>query len=310
MRSQTVTVKVPTGQAHAPSSAFVLQTKLAPYVFVAPFYILFGVFFLLPTLAALVVSLTKWNGIGEPTWLGLRNFQRLAEDPVFWQAVGNTVIYMFASLFIVVPLALVLAAALNVRSLRLISVWRSMFFTPVVTSTVAIALVFGMMYSKDYGLINGLLAQSGLPRIPWLNDGDWAKVSVIILLIWRWTGFTMVYFLSGMQSISEELYEAAMIDGADGVRQFTHITVPLLRPIILFVSIMVITGSLQIFEEPFMLTGGGPANATLSVAQYLYVYGISGLKYGVGSAVGLLLFIAIFSLSALQLRAFGVFQED
>jgi ABC-type sugar transport system permease subunit len=289
---------------------YLRQAKLAPYIFIAPFYLLFFVFFLFPSLAALVLSFYKWNGIGDPTWLGLRNFQRLFEDPDFWQAVGNTLIYVGAALFIIVPLALVLATLLNSRELGMRSIWRSAYFTPVVTSSVAIALVFSLLYSRDYGLINAIFLNLGLPAINWLGDGNWAKVSIIILMVWRSTGYLMIYFLAGMQSISQEYYEAAMIDGANDLQQFLRITIPLLRPVILYVSIIVTIGSLQIFEEPFILTSGGPANATLSISQYLYVHGISGLKFGLGSAVGLLMFLAIFAISAVQLRAFGIFKQD
>jgi ABC-type sugar transport system permease subunit len=261
-------------------------------------------------LAALILSFFKWNGISSPDWIGIRNFQRLFEDLNFWMAVRNTVIYMLASLFIVVPMSLVLAALLNSRDLGFRDFWRTAYFSPIVTSSVAIALVFSLLYSRDYGLINAFLVQFGLPKINWLGDVNWAKASIVILLIWRWTGYTAVYFLAGMQTISQELYEAAMIDGANAVQQFLRITLPLLRPVILYVSILVTTGSLQIFEEPYILTSGGPANATVSVAQYLYTYGIANLKFGLGSAVGLLLFVTIFSLSALQLRTFGIFRED
>lgn len=300
----------PAGLKVSRRTGFQRQDKLAPYFFVAPFFILFFTFFLFPSLAALILSFFKWNGVGSPDWIGVRNFQRLFEDINFWMAVRNTVIYMLASLFIVVPMSLVLAALLNSRDLGFRDFWRTAYFSPIVTSSVAIALVFSLLYSKDYGLINAFLVQFGLPKINWLGDGNWAKASIVILMIWRWTGYTAVYFLAGMQTISQDLYEASMIDGANAVQQFFCITLPLLRPVILFVSILVTTGSLQIFEEPYILTSGGPANATLSVAQYLYTYGIANLKFGLGSAVGLLLFVTIFSLSALQLRTFGIFRED
>jgi ABC-type sugar transport system permease subunit len=289
---------------------FKSQAKLAPYFFTAPFYILFFVFFLFPSLIAIVLSLYQWNGIGQPKWIGLRNFQRLFADPYFWQAAGNTMIYMLASLLFIIPLALVLAATLNSSSLKLRGFWRSAFFSPIVTSVVAITLVFTLLYSRDYGLINAVLVKFGLPRIDWLGDGRWAKVSIIILTAWRWTGYHTVYFLAGMQSVSQEYYEAAMIDGANSIQQFFKITLPLLRPIILYIVVVVTAGSLQIFEEPFILTGGGPANATMSITQYLYVQGITNLKYGYGSAVGLVLFATVFSISMIQLRAFGIFRES
>lgn len=300
----------PPGLQVSRRTGFQRRVKLAPYFFVAPFFILFFTFFLFPSLAALILSFFKWNGIGSPDWIAVRNFQRLFEDLNFWMAVRNTVIYMLASLFIVVPMSLVLAALLNSRDLGFRDFWRTAYFSPIVTSSIAIALVFSLLYSTDYGLINAFLVQFGLPKINWLGDGNWAKASIVIMIIWRWTGYTAVYFLAGMQTISEELYEAAMIDGANAVQQFLRITLPLLRPVILFVSILVTTGSLQIFEEPYILTRGGPANATVSVAQYLYTYGITNLNFGLGSAVGLILFVTIFSLSALQLRTFGIFRED
>jgi multiple sugar transport system permease protein len=300
----------PAGEKTARRPWFQTQAKIAPYVFIAPFYILFIVFFLFPSLSALILSFARWNGIGDPEWIGLRNFQRMFEDPNFWLAVRNTVTYMGASLFIVIPLALVLSSALNSRMLKVRGLWRAAFFSPVVTSTVAIALVFTLLYSRDYGLINAVFLNLGLPAINWLGDGSWARVSIIILLVWRWTGYITIYFLAGMQGISPDYYEASMIDGASSTQQFLRITLPLLRPVILYVSIIVTIGSLQIFEEPYILTSGGPAFATISLAQYLYIHGISNLRFGLGSAVGVILFASIFSLSLLQLRTFGIFRED
>jgi ABC-type sugar transport system permease subunit len=289
---------------------FKRQALFAPYLFIAPFYILFFTFFLIPSLTALFISFFKWNGIGTPAWVALRNFDRIFHDPIFWQAAGNTVIYTTASLFLCLPLALVVASILNSPKLGLRGFWRGAFFSPIVTSSVAIALVFKLLYSTDYGLINSFLLNFSLPRINWLGDPSWAKVSIVILILWRWTGYIAIYFLAGLQTISPELYEAAEIDGANTLQKFLRITLPLLRPVILYVSILSTVGSLQIFEEPYILTNGGPANATMSVAQYLYIQGIAQLKFGYGSAVGLLLFVTIFAISALQLRTFGVFRED
>jgi ABC-type sugar transport system permease subunit len=308
--SAETTARPAPGQLTRRKGWFTTQAKLAPYLFTAPFFILFGVFFLFPSLAALVLSVFKWNGISSPEFIGLRNFERMFTDPDFWQAASNTVLYMLASLLIIIPLAMVLAALLNSRVLKLRGFFRSGYFTPVVTSSVAIALVFTLLYSRDYGLINAGLQAVGLPKIDWLGNGAWAKVSVIILLVWRWTGFNMIYFLAGMQAIPLEMYEAAEIDGANERQKFLRITAPLLRPVLLYTIILSIIGSWQIFDEPYILTSGGPANATLSVAQYLYIHGISNLRFGLGSAVGLVLFGVIFSLSAVQMRAMGIFRED
>ena len=167
-----------------------------------------------PSLIALVLSLFRWDGINDPRFVLARNYGRLLTDKVFAQAATNTAVYAVASLLIVIPLALVLAVLLNAKSLRFSNLWRAMYFTPVVTSTVAITLVFQILYNKDSGLLNAPLIYLGLEPINWLGDRSWIKVSIIILIIWRSTGLLTIYFLAGLQSIPEEMYEAASIDGA------------------------------------------------------------------------------------------------
>lgn len=286
------------------------QHKLAPYAFVSPFYVLFGLFFMAPSLIALVLSLFRWDGINDPRFVLGRNYGRLLSDKVFAQVATNTAIYAIASLVIVLPLALVLAVLLNSKSLRFSNVWRAMYFTPVVTSTVAITLVFQILYSRDTGLLNAPLIYFGMEPIYWLGDRAWAKVAIIILIAWRSTGLLTIYFLAGLQSIPEELYEAASIDGASMLQKFFSITIPMLRPIILFVSIIVLLSSIQIFDEPQILTNGGPANATMSVVQYLYERGYTRLRLGFASAVGTVLFATVFILSLLQLQWYGVFRKE
>ena len=286
------------------------QHKLAPYAFISPFYILFGLFFMAPSLIALVLSLFRWDGINDPRFVLARNYGRLLSDKVFAQVATNTAIYAIASLVIVLPLALVLAVLLNSKSLRFSNVWRAMYFTPVVTSTVAITLVFQILYSRDTGLLNAPLIYLGLEPIYWLGDRSWAKVAIIILIAWRSTGLLTIYFLAGLQSIPEELYEAASIDGASMLQKFFRITIPMLRPIILFVSIIVLLSSIQIFDEPQILTQGGPANSTMSVVQYLYERGYTRLRLGFASAVGTALFATVFILSLLQLQWYGVFRKE
>ena len=286
--------------------------KLTPYAFISPFYILFGIFFMAPSVIALVLSLFRWDGINEPKFALARNYSFMLNDKVFAAAVGNTAVYALASIFIVIPLALVLAVLLNSKSLRFPSFWRALYFTPVVTSTVAITLVFQILYNKDTGLLNAPLILLGLEPINWLGDRFWSKVAIIILITWRSTGLLTIYFLAGLQSIPEELYEAAAIDGASVVQRFFRITVPMLRPIILFVSIIVLLGAIQIFDEPQILMrgSGGPGNSTLTLVQYLYQRGFTRLRLGFASAVGTVIFATVFVLSLLQLRWFGVFREE
>lgn len=286
------------------------QDRYAPYFFISPFYILFIIFFLFPTLFALILGFMKWNSLGTPSFFGLKNYEHLFADPVFWHAVSNTVFYASSSLFIIVPLALLEALALNSKQLKFRTLWRVLYFAPIVTSTVAITLVFRMLYNKDFGIINQFLqALGGLP-VNWMGNVDIARFAVLGVVIWRWTGLLAVYFLAGLQSIPQELQEAAAIDGADIIQRFFYVTLPLLRPVLLFVSVIVLIGSMQIFDDPQLLTGGGPANATISIVQYLYTQGISNLLFGFASAVGLFLFVVIFILSLVQFRVFRGFEAE
>jgi ABC-type sugar transport system permease subunit len=290
------------------------QDEYTPYFFISPFYILFTIFFLFPTVFALVLGFLKWNSMGTPEWFALRNYERLFGDEIFWQSVANTIFYCAASLFIVVPLALLEAIALNSKRLRFRTFWRAVYFAPIVTSAVAISLVFRMLYNREYGLLNNFIVALGGMPVDWLGNQSVVKIAVMGVVIWRWTGLLAVYFLAGLQSISEELYEAAAIDGANNVQRFRHVTLPSLRPVILFVSVIVLIGSLQIFDDPQILFGsgtpGGPANAGLSIVQYLYNRGIQQLLYGYASAVGLFLFVIIFVLSLVQFRVFRGFEND
>jgi ABC-type sugar transport system permease subunit len=308
-----MSTQVATGPISLPKTTSRLsrQDKYAPYFFISPFYILFALFFLFPSLFALVLGFLKWNSMGTPEWFALRNYERLFGDEVFWQSVGNTIFYSGVSLFVIVPLALVEAMALNSKQLRFRTFWRAIYFAPIVTSGVAIGIVFRMLYNTEYGLVNNIIAALGGMPVDWLGNQGVVRVSVMGVVVWRWTGLLAVYFLAGLQSIPEELHEAAAIDGANNLQRFRHVTLPALRPVILFVSVIVIIGSLQIFDDPQILFGGGgPANAGLSMVQYLRDRGISQLLYGYASAVGLFLFVIIFILSLLQFRAFRGFERD
>lgn len=290
------------------------QDHYAPYFFISPFYILFAIFFLFPTLFALALGFFKWGALGTPEFFQLRNYERMFRDPLFVKAVGNTIFYAGASLFVVAPLALLEAMALNSKRLRFKYLWRTLYFAPIVTSAVAISLVFRLLYNTDYGFINQLLLLLGGVPIPWMESQALTKTAVMGVVTWRWTGLLAIYFLAGLQSIPEELYEAAAIDGATGFRRFIHITLPLLRPVILFVAIIVLIGSFQIFDDPQILYGGttpgGPGNSAISLVQYLYNQGMGQQLFGYASAVGVFLFAIIFILSLVQLRVFRGFSSD
>ncbi len=281
-----------------------------PYLFISPFYILFVTFFFGPTLFALFLSFQRWNSVGDPEFMGLGNYERLLTDRIFLQALENTLIYSAASLLIVCPLALLLALALNSKLLWFKTFWRSVYFAPVVTSTVAISLTFLTLYNREFGLLNALLAAVGLEPVDWLGNRDTVKIAIIGVIVWRWTGLTSIYFLAGLQTIPQDLYEAASIDGANVWDRFWNVTIPQLRPVMLFVSVIVTIGSLQIFDEPQVLTGGGPANASISIVQYLHSRGIGDLRYGYASAIGTVLFVLIFILSLVQLGIFRSRDEE
>ncbi len=290
------------------------QDKYAPYFFISPFYILFAIFFLFPSVFALVLGFFKWGALGTPEYFALRNYQHMFSDPLFLKAAGNTLFYGAASLFVVAPLALLEAIALNSKRLRFKYLWRTLYFAPIVTSTVAISLVFRLLYNTDYGFINQIILLLGGAPVKWMEAQGLTKVAVMGVVIWRWTGLLAIYFLAGLQSIPEELYEAAAIDGATGFQRFWSVTFPLLRPVTLFVSIIVLIGSLQIFDDPQILFGGttpgGPGNSAISLVQYLYNQGIGQQLFGYASAVGVFLFAIIFVLSLAQLRGFRGFGSD
>src|SRR5690606_13850270 len=179
------------------------QTQLAPYIFISPFFILFAIFFLFPTLFAMVLGFFKWAALGTPEFFGFRNYERLFTDKTFWQAVQNTAFYSGTSLFMIVPLALLQAMALNAKALRFKTLWRILYFAPIVTSTVAVAIVFRIIYNKEVGLLNNILIAVGGTPVDWLGNAavnEWAVMGVVV---WRWTGLLAVYFLAGLQSIPQ-----------------------------------------------------------------------------------------------------------
>lgn len=282
------------------------QRRLAPYLFISPFYILFVVFALGPLIAALYFSMIKWPGTGPMTFLGLANYLELFEDEIFLKSLGNTTYYAIGAVFVILPVALFLALLINAAVVRAKSVFRIAFILPVLTSTVAATIMFLLMFEHQYGLFNVALEAVGLKALKWLDE-ELVKLSVLLVAAWRYTGLTMLYFLAGLQSIPTDVYEAASVDGAGRWTTFWQITLPLLRPVSLFVVVVTIIGSFQFFAEPLLLAGGGPNNASLTIANYLYRVGFSYLRMGYASAVGYILAVIIFILTLLQLKFFGAF---
>jgi len=285
------------------------QQRVAPYIFILPFYILFMTFMIYPIGFGLFLSFHQWSGIGPMEYVGVGQYFRLFTDETFLLSFFNTIWYMIASLVCNLTFSLILAVILNSQLVKFKGGFRAIYFLPIVTSTVAAAIMFTLLYDKDYGLLNVPLIALGKAPIDWLGSTDLSKLAVIGVIIWRWMGFNMVYFLAGLQTIPQELYEVAEIDGANRTKKFFYITVPLLRPIILLVSVLTLIGSSQIFEEPYILTTGGPADSSLSIAQYLYRVGMEYLNLGYAAAIGFFLFGMVFFFSWLQIKAQRSFGE-
>ncbi len=285
--------------------------RWVPYLFVSPFYILYVLFLLGPTVYALWLSLHEWAGIGPSTWVGLGNYTRLFRDSSFHGAVTNTLWYVGASVLIVTPLALVIATALNTRGLRGRDMFRVAYFLPMVLSPVVVSLVFTIIFDQNFGLLNAVLrGLIGIKPVNWLGAPNWAKVAIILVLIWRWTGYLVIYFLAGLQSVPRDLYEAADIDGAGTLKKFRNVTIPMLKPVTAFVAITVFIGAAQIFEEPFILTQGGPGESTMSVAYFIYRAAFEREDFGYAAAAGFLLFIVVFVLTRVLAHFFGIGRED
>jgi multiple sugar transport system permease protein/raffinose/stachyose/melibiose transport system permease protein len=284
-----------------------VRALLTGYAFAAPYLLLFGAFLALPILASLVMSFTDF-GLGDLTaplgapFVGLQNYAKLLGDGTFKQAAFNTAYFTVVGLLATMALGLAAALGLNRALGRLRTVFRVGYYLPVVTSIVAIAVIWRFMLDPDFGLVNGLLKQVGVSGPNWLGSPVLAMPSIIAIGVWRNLGNTMVLFLAGLQGIPEDVYEAARMDGATAWREFWRITLPMLRPTTLFIAVITSIGYLQVFEEPFVMTQGGPLDRTLSVAMYVYREGFNFFHLGYASSIAYVLFVVIAAVTALQFR--------
>ena len=280
---------------------------MAAWWFVAPALLVIGVFFVLPVLAALAISFTDFDlyalaDLANLRFAGVRNYVRLLETPLFWQAVGNTVYFVVVGVPLSIAASLGAALLLSSPLARLQSFFRTALFTPVVTTLVAVAVIWRYLLSTRYGMINFVLGHFGLGPIDWLGDPHWAMPAIILFAVWKSFGYNMVILLAGLQSIPRDLYEAARVDGASALQRFLHVTVPTLAPILAIVSILTVAGYFQLFAEPYVMTQGGPLQSTVSVLYFMYEEGFKWWNLGSASAVAFLLFLFIFAITALQLR--------
>jgi ABC-type sugar transport system permease subunit len=305
--SQLPIVAPPPLAARRPGRGRGARATLTGYSFAAPYLVLFLVFLAVPILASLAMSFTDFS-LGDVTaplgapFIGLANYGHLLSDDKFKQAAFNTAYFTVVGLAATLSLGLVAALGLNRALGRLRSVFRVGYYLPAVTSIVAIAVIWRFLLDPDFGLINGMLKQVGISGPNWLGTPALAMPSIIGIGVWRNLGNAMVLFLAGLQGIPEDVYEAARIDGATAWREFWRITLPLLRPTTLFVAVIMSIGYLQLFEEPFVMTRGGPLNKTLSVSMYMYQQGFSFFHMGYASSIGYVLFVVIAAVTAVQFR--------
>ena len=273
------------------------------YAFVSPFYIVFAIFGLYPMLLSIYLSFTRWQGVGPMEFAGLVNFRLIPQDSLFWKSMANGVIIFFLYVPVMLFLALVLAVILNSPRVKGFRFFRTLIFMPFITNMVAAGFAFRLMLDESNGLFNTLLGFVGLPSAPWLEHVWWARISLSLLIIWAWLGYNMVIMLAGLQTIPNDLVEAAVVDGATPIQAFFRITVPLMRPVILFCTITSTIGSFGLFAEVNTLTRAGPANATLTPLIRIYNTAFRGsFQYGLASAQAYTFFICIFLLTIIQFR--------
>jgi multiple sugar transport system permease protein len=284
-----------------------MQTKLyTPYFFLAPALMTLLIFFFLPIGAALFMSFTDFDiySLGKLSWarfIFFRNYALLLSDPLFWKALGNTSYFVLVGGPLTIFTALTAAILLNSKFLKLRSLFRLAFFMPVATTLVAVAVVWRYLYHPAFGPINYLLSILRMTPIDWLGDPKWAMPALIILAVWKNFGYHMMIFLAGLQAIPDSLYESARLDGANWFQQQIHITLPQLAPTTFFVVIITSIGYFQFFAEPYVMTQGGPINATLSIVLYLYQQGFRWWQMGYAAAIAFVLFVLIFIVAVLQM---------
>jgi multiple sugar transport system permease protein len=266
------------------------------WTFALPALLLIGIFFAIPVLGAFALSFTDFDiySIGEPgstRFVGLRNYIDLFQAPLFLTALKNTFYFVIVGGPLNAAVSLAAALLVNAKAVRFKPFFRSALFAPWVTTLVAVALVWRYIYHPQYGILNALLGALGVAPIDWLGSTTWSMPSIILLSVWKNFGYNMLIFLAGLQSIPEELYEAARLDGANSWQQFRHVTLPMLGPTFVFVGIVTMIASFQIFSEPYVMTQGGPLKSTLTLVLYMYEEGFRWWRLGLAAAIAVILFL-------------------
>lgn len=281
-----------------PTSLYAWYT---PYLFVLPYLILFLLFRLGPSVFGLGMSFTKWSIVGDPDWVGTRNFDRMLIDPRLEAALYNTVQFVIGTVPILIVLGLSIAILLN-QPHRGKAIGRVAVFTPYVLMSTVVGVIWTWLLEKDFGLLNVYLGEIGISKTPWLVSTDYAMLGIIMTTVWWTVGYNTVLFLAGLQDIPEELYEAARIDGANPWAMFRRITLPLLAPTMFVVIMLTIINSFQVFDQVFVMTSGGPGTSTLTLVQYIYTTAFQQRKMGYGASIASLLFAILIIFALVQTR--------
>ena len=284
-----------------------MKPPRSAWLFLAPALVVLGVFFLLPVLAALILSLTDYDlyalaDLRNLRFVGLGNYWALLHRPLFWSALGHTVYFVAVGVPLSMGASLGAALLLNSPLARCKALFRTALFAPVVTTVVAVAVIWRYLFNTKYGMANHVLDLLGIHPIDWLGDPHWAMPTIIAFAVWKNFGYNMIIFLAGLQAIPPELYEAARIDGASSWRQFRHITLPMLKPTLLMVAILTVSGYFQLFAEPYVMTRGDPLQSTVSVLYFMYEEGFKWWSLGRASAIAFLLFAIIALVTTLLMR--------
>lgn len=274
-------------------------------IFLAPALAAIGLFFFVPVLAALVLSFTDFDiyalgNFSVARFVGLRNYVQIVNDPLFWKALKNTLYFLLVGGPLSIAVSLGAAILLNAKMVRWKPLFRFVYFAPVVTTLVAVAVVWRFIYHPRFGLLNYALGLFGINPIDWLGDPNWAMPAMILLAVWKNFGYNMIIFIAGLQNIPAELYEAASIDGAGFWQRFWSVTLPLLAPTTVFITIITMIGYFQFFAEPYVMTQGGPLNSTLSIVLLMYQQGFRWWSMGYAAAIAFVLFLFILLGSAVQ----------
>ena len=275
-----------------------LKKYWAPYLFILPFFLLFLVFQLIPIIWTVYISFTEWRGIGTPEFIGLDNYKKIAIDGMFWESFFNTVIYWIVSLILILVFALLIAVLLNCPLLKGRAAFKTITFLPNICAAIAMGLIFRMLFDENMGLINEFLGIFSIEKIPWLSSIEYSKIPVILLIVWRNTPWYTMILLSGLLNISNDYFEAATVDGANGLQKFVYIMIPSIKGILFFCSVTLTVDMWKIFNESYILPGPGTSNTSLF--QYMYESGFNVFNMGYASAIGVFLMAVLTVLSVVQ----------